>query len=127
MPSNCTAGEFCFNPRSREGATLSTLAFSAQAGCFNPRSREGATTGESNSPVSAESFNPRSREGATSSDTNSVEVIITVSIHAPVKERQVKVLDLRFQQYVSIHAPVKERQEDGKYMDQEIWFQSTLP
>ena len=78
----------CFNPRSREGATISLsscfsrIAVSIHAPVrerpggelthsflpgFNPRSREGATGRRRAVAQAAGRFNPRSREGATSS------------------------------------------------------------
>ena len=55
---------------------------------FNPRPREGATT--DTMPILNEytSFNPRPREGATDT-TPYFDAFNDVSIHAPVKGRQI--------------------------------------
>ena len=58
-----------FNPRTREGATLRHIILIGQSTRFNPRTREGATEDVLNLPES-----------------------IMVSIHAPVRVRQIRPL-----------------------------------
>ena len=53
-------------------------------------------------------FNPRSCEGATFSGLNSL-VLLTISIHAPAKERLEQLSSDYSEIYISIHAPAKER------------------
>ena len=112
----------CFNPRPREGATLTRginrrphLRFqstpprrgdrdAAAPNCpgnrFNPRPREGATSAARPPDSFPGCFNPRPREGATWCGTSYAD-INSVSIHAPAKGRRVteEALDdmLRFQ------------------------------
>ena len=105
----CRLGhESDFNPRSREGATnlrvrswvmkfifQSTLPRRSDSlvllplsisNYFNPRSREGATLQFLPMWFYPHDFNPRSREGATYF-FNCLYYILTISIHAPAKER----------------------------------------
>ena len=97
----------CFNSRSREGATSvesgTRLYFGVSIHapvrerppvfgpglcprCFNSRSREGATSVSGCRQAGTGCFNSRSREGATATIAF-VDKHMTVSIHAPVRER----------------------------------------
>ncbi len=98
---------FCFNPRTREGATSVNLPFQTPLlvsihapvkvrlyllvaylflSSFNPRTREGATSTTLYPNLMPSCFNPRTREGATLHFFGS-RIIGHVSIHAPVKVR----------------------------------------
>ena len=70
-------------------------------------------------------FNPRSREGATPLAQDPLGPI-SVSIHAPVKERH-QGSSRGTTMPVSIHAPVKERHYVYIQCRGENAFQSTLP
>ena len=76
--------------------------------CFNPRPREGATLSTGDASRRRKSFNPRPREGATLIIPGPCRVL-AVSIHAPVKGRPEMGMELNERQIVSIHAPVKGR------------------
>ena len=77
----------CFNPRAREGATISAAASSPNGDSFNPRAREGATPRSTGSSSFDVGFNPRAREGATMR-REIVPDDRRVSIHAPVRARR---------------------------------------
>ena len=115
-----------FNPRTREGATRAPAACFVVRKSFNPRTREGATEFVPRFPKQSNGFNPRTREGATRAGQEPLPHI-PVSIHAPVRVRRYFVFVKRARLAVSIHAPVRVRlclqtQSPFYYM-----FQSTHP
>ncbi len=118
-----------FNPRPREGATLSPDSPKIDTQSFNPRPREGATDrtaedGQSFRRVSIRApvrgrhledeflrrsggFNPRPREGATKLLNRLLDAGV-VSIRAPVRGRP-ELDEIRIRGGVSIRAPVRGR------------------
>ena len=60
-------------------------------------------------------FNPRSLAGATSR-ISTVHFLATISIHAPLRERQIRVFNLPNVNRISIHAPLRERQHQKKIL-----------
>ena len=114
-----------FNPRTREGATVTKLLSDSKSVSFNPRTREGATI-YANSGGAPKSFNPRTREGATlhrstgkswqecfNPRTREGATILQVQVATPSK--------------VSIHAPVKVRLLPFDFTSIRLTFQSTHP
>ena len=57
---------------------------------FNPRSLAGATVQVWLTIVDSSNFNPRSLAGATD-DTAAIYTVLEISIHAPSRERQLKI------------------------------------
>ena len=90
--------------KERPSASIEWLS---PAWCFNPRSREGATLSQLIERHHRERFNPRSREGATQA-VATLALPPGVSTHAPVKERP-PLARFGHLGIVSTHAPVKER------------------
>ena len=118
-----------FNPRSLAGATnlvskhlhifsisihapsrerRTRFCPSAQVRHFNPRSLAGATLMCHNYTVPHKDFNPRSLAGATFSSTAHPQ-ILSISIHAPSRERLHLPVAVYSGQDISIHAPSRER------------------
>ena len=75
---------------------------------FNPRAREGATLSELRGADQSYGFNPRAREGATRASEHKW-VASNVSIHAPVRARLLAGNLYSMLDFVSIHAPVRAR------------------
>ena len=115
---------------------------------FNSRTREGATKAGQHRGQNRVCFNSRTREGATSSCFFAYSSKY-VSIHAPVKVRQLCQIFINFLQNcfnsrtregatrvlyadfciwrVSIHAPVKVRPRNAATPTRTSWFQFTHP
>ena len=120
-----------FNPRTREGATICLCCVCRRSGYFNPRTREGATGSRNHARGWPPNFNPRTREGATISrllygwpcgyfnprtregatwyNQYNATCDYSISIHAPVKVRQLHGIGHQATRQISIHAPVKVR------------------
>ena len=109
LASCCLAPKLdCFNPRPREGATVSSVRGDYASTGFNPRPREGATGKFFESIGAARSFNPRPREGATCKHDTSSSCRLCFNPR-PREGATVKHAQEIAETLVSIHAPVKGR------------------
>ena len=109
----------------RSDISFSSSGFSIRN--FNPRSREGATLSQHPSASACRYFNPRSREGATR--CSAVLVSFFIILFQSTLPRRSDVIDDRLFQPsgISIHAPAKERQSISVCVRLIKIFQSTLP
>ena len=115
-----------FNPRSLTGATIRQLIIAISIRNFNPRSLTGATTGLYGTSGFVMNFNPRSLTGATCQD-GSPDIVRTISIHAPSRERPYGFNVVGAVTFISIHAPSRERLIYTESEVSNMLFQSTLP
>ena len=74
----------------------------------------------------ARHFNPRSLTGATRRQEQAV-TFMSISIHAPLRERRKNPLPADCWSAISIHAPSRERLPRCKIISFSFLFQSTLP
>ena len=136
-----------FNPRSLAGATVWATAVQLSPCHFNPRSLAGATVIQAILERSQKYFNPRSLTGATCWRFAFTQ-ILSISIHAPSRERQTHNLCCVLHHYfnprsltgatllcrqhklvaldISIHAPSRERLNSAGSVNPAAAFQSTL-
>ena len=96
-----------FNPRARAGRDIWGANFLQPLCCFNPRARAGRDLSTIEMVSLCARFNPRARAGRDQLDAGGGELLVEVSIHAPVRgatgRRQLRRLTIS----VSIHAPVR--------------------
>ena len=137
-----------FNPRSLAGATCSHTSENKSKKYFNPRSLAGATAllgpglgagiFQSTLPCGSDAalifclkdtalFQSTLPCGSDDSFANFGQNMLTISIHAPLRERQELERLSNFDTCISIHAPLRERQADHKLTRKTEEFQSTLP
>ena len=76
--------------------------------------------------AAAVNFNPRSLTGATIAHA-SCSAAVNISIHAPLRERQVAYNASSSSSSISIHAPLRERPFSNSSVSFSRIFQSTLP
>mgnify|MGYP004624634553 FL=1 len=108
------------------GSDLSRHSRPAPTKDFNPRSLVGATCFRNLICSYTFYFNPRSLAGATI-ECYDEDGDISISIHAPLRERLKSTLSLTVFRFISIHAPLRERPNGCITMDIGSAFQSTLP